>query len=76
MPGHVAAIGADYEAVPLVDHVTSGRHTLDTVSRQVTPVVGRPVTVTPPADFDVVVIGAGIVGINAGIKKPATHSAR
>ncbi|MBF6148821.1 flavin-containing monooxygenase [Nocardia nova] len=27
-----------------------------------------PVTVTPPADFDVVVIGAGIVGINAGIK--------
>ena len=27
-----------------------------------------PVTVTPPADFDVIVIGAGIIGINAGIK--------
>lgn len=27
-----------------------------------------PVTVTPPADFDVIVIGAGIVGINAAIK--------
>ncbi|ABH00083.1 probable monooxygenase (plasmid) [Rhodococcus jostii RHA1] len=27
-----------------------------------------PVTVAPPADFDVIVIGAGIVGINAGIK--------
>ncbi|MGW5222993.1 flavin-containing monooxygenase [Nocardia sp. NPDC004085] len=27
-----------------------------------------PVTVTPPADFEVIVIGAGIVGINAGIK--------
>ena len=27
-----------------------------------------PVTVTPPDDFEVVVIGAGIVGINAGIK--------
>ncbi|MBF6353104.1 NAD(P)/FAD-dependent oxidoreductase [Nocardia higoensis] len=27
-----------------------------------------PVTVIPPADFDVIVIGAGIVGINAGIK--------
>lgn len=27
-----------------------------------------PVTRTPPADFDVVVIGAGIVGINAAIK--------
>ncbi|MBD0022189.1 FAD-dependent oxidoreductase [Gordonia pseudamarae] len=27
-----------------------------------------PVTVSPPADFDVIVIGAGIVGINAAIK--------
>ncbi|WP_280218215.1 flavin-containing monooxygenase [Nocardia neocaledoniensis] len=27
-----------------------------------------PVTKTPPADFDVIVIGAGIVGINAAIK--------
>ncbi|MET7769964.1 NAD(P)/FAD-dependent oxidoreductase [Nocardia sp. NPDC005366] len=27
-----------------------------------------PVTVTPPADFEVIVIGAGIVGVNAGIK--------
>ncbi|MGW5381233.1 flavin-containing monooxygenase [Nocardia sp. NPDC003963] len=27
-----------------------------------------PVTTTPPADFEVIVIGAGIVGINAGIK--------
>lgn len=27
-----------------------------------------PVTVTPPADFSVIVIGAGIVGINAAIK--------
>jgi len=27
-----------------------------------------PITVTPPADFSVIVIGAGIVGINAAIK--------
>lgn len=27
-----------------------------------------PVTVTPPADFSVIVIGAGIIGINAAIK--------
>jgi cation diffusion facilitator CzcD-associated flavoprotein CzcO len=27
-----------------------------------------PVTTTPPADFEVIVIGAGMVGINAGIK--------